>query len=151
MPLEYEFHRLVQEGNPFIGYMGPSDDLFPKVLGFPPAPTEPCFDKGPGFNQSGLDPLQTKDQITLHRILPLFLGIQAEPIPSPKETSPLYPSFSLGRRFMILPMVMGIGSSPKARAFGIGTTSEFAKGKNSLRNLFRGIFRHRPLVMPQEV
>jgi hypothetical protein len=118
--------------------MGPPDDLFPKVLNFPPAPAEPCLNKGPGFNESGLDPLQTKDQITLHRVLPLFLGIQAVPIPSPKETSPVYPSFFLGRRFMILARVIGIGSSPKARAFEMGTTSEFAKGKNSLRNLLRG-------------
>jgi len=85
MPFEYEFHRLVQEGNPFIGYLGPPDDLFPKVLGFPPAPAEPCFDKDPGFNQSGLDPLQTKDQITLHRVLPLFLGIRKETNPFSKE------------------------------------------------------------------
>jgi len=87
MPLEYEFHRLVQERNPFIGYLGPPDDLFPKVLGFPAAPAEACFDKDPGFNQSGLDPLQTKDQITL--VLPLFFGIRTETNPFPEETFPV--------------------------------------------------------------
>jgi hypothetical protein len=87
MLLQDEFNRPVQEGNAFIVYMGPPDDLFPKIPGLPPAPAEARFDKGPGFNQSDLDPLQTKDQITLHGTLPPVFGIQAETVCPRGETS----------------------------------------------------------------